>query len=108
MRRRCRTFTGTWPKVRIREVEGGDRKFDPRIFLRAPHGARGPRAGSCDIALIRGERGWRRPNHGVVAERLGRDVPVTVIRDAGHHLMLDQPIAPIAVACRPCSPMEDP
>ena len=33
----------------------------------------------------------------LVAERLGGHVPVTLIPDAGHHIMLDQPIALIAV-----------
>ena len=55
-------------------------------------------AAMCDIALIRGERGMATTDiTDVVAERLGRDVPVTVLRVAGHHIMLDQPIALIAV-----------
>ena len=31
-----------------------------------------------------------------VAERLGGHVPVTVVPDAGHHIMLDQPVALVA------------
>lgn len=83
----------------IREVEGGwTWKFDPRIFLRARMEPEDLARATCDIALIRGERGMATHDiTDVVAERLGRDVPVTVIRDAGHHIMLDQPIALIAV-----------
>lgn len=83
----------------IREVDGGwTWKFDPRIFLRARMEPEDLAEATCDIALIRGERGMATTDiTDVVAERLGRDVPVTVIRDAGHHIMLDQPIALIAV-----------
>jgi pimeloyl-ACP methyl ester carboxylesterase len=83
----------------IRAVEGGwSWKFDPSIFLRAMMEPEHLAAASCDIALIRGERGMATSDiTDVVAERLGRDVPVTVIPDAGHHIMLDQPIALIAV-----------
>ncbi|MGA8988457.1 alpha/beta fold hydrolase [Aeromicrobium sp.] len=73
-------------------------KFDPRIFLRSRMEPEELAESLCDIALIRGERGMATTDiTDVVAQRLGRDVPVTVIRDAGHHIMLDQPIALIAV-----------
>lgn len=82
----------------IREVEGGwTWKFDPLIFLRSRMEPEELAAAVCDVALIRGERGLA--SHDItdlVAERLGRNVPVTVIPDAGHHIMLDQPIALIA------------
>ena len=83
----------------IRETESGwTWKFDPRIFLRSRMEPEELAEAACDIALIRGERGMATTDiTDVVAERLGRDVPVTVIRDAGHHIMLDQPIALIAV-----------
>lgn len=83
----------------IREVGGGwTWKFDPHIFLRARMEPEDLAEATCDIALIRGERGMATTDiTDVVAGRLGRDVPVTVIRDAGHHIMLDQPIALIAV-----------
>ena len=83
----------------IVKVEGGwTWKFDPRIFLRARMEPEDLAEATCDIALIRGERGMATTDiTDTVAERLGRDVPVTVIRDAGHHIMLDQPIALIAV-----------
>ncbi len=83
----------------IREVDGGwTWKFDPRIFLRARMEPEDLAEATCEIALIRGERGMATTDiTDVVAQRLGRNVPVTVIRDAGHHIMLDQPIALIAV-----------
>lgn len=83
----------------IREVEGGwTWKFDPRIFFRSRMEPEELAEAVCDIALIRGDRGMATTDiTDVVAERLGGDVPVTVIRDAGHHIMLDQPIALIAV-----------
>lgn len=83
----------------IKKVDGGwTWKFDPRIFLRARMEPEDLAEAVCDIALIRGERGMATTDiTDVVAQRLGRDVPVTVIRDAGHHIMLDQPIALIAV-----------
>ena len=73
-------------------------KFDPKIFLRSRMEPEELAQAVCDVALIRGERGMATTDiTDVVAERLGRDVPVTVIRDAGHHIMLDQPIALTAV-----------
>lgn len=83
----------------IREVAGGwTWKFDPNIFLRSRMEPEELAEATCDVALIRGERGMATTDiTDVVAQRLGRDVPVTVIRDAGHHIMLDQPIALIAV-----------
>ena len=83
----------------IREGDGGwTWKFDPRIFLRARMEPEDLAEATCEIALIRGERGMATTDiTDVVAQRLGRNVPVTVIRDAGHHIMLDQPIALIAV-----------
>jgi len=82
----------------IREVEGGwTWKFDPQIFLRSRMEPEEVAETGCDVALIRGERGMATSDiTSVVAGKLGRDVPVTVIPDAGHHIMLDQPIALIA------------
>jgi pimeloyl-ACP methyl ester carboxylesterase len=83
----------------IVEVEGGwSWKFDPRIFLRSRMEPEELAEAACDVALIRGERGMATTDiTEVVADRLGGDVPVTVIPDAGHHIMLDQPVALIAV-----------
>ncbi len=73
-------------------------KFDPRVFLSAMMQPEDLAGAACDVALLRGERGIA--SHDitqVVQERLGGTVPVTVIPDAGHHIMLDQPVALIAV-----------
>lgn len=82
----------------VKEVDGGwTWKFDPSIFLRSRMEPEELAAAPCKIALIRGERGMATLDITAdVAERLGGDVPVTVIRDAGHHIMLEQPIALIA------------
>ncbi len=83
----------------VREVEGGwTWKFDPRIFFSAQMEPEDLAAADCEVALIRGERGMATTDiTDLVAERLGGNVPVTLIPDAGHHIMLDQPIALIAV-----------
>ena len=36
-------------------------------------------------------------DYDTVAARLGGNVPVTVVRDSGHHVMLDQPLVLAAV-----------
>lgn len=83
----------------IKQVDGGwSWKFDPHIFLRSRMEPEEVVEAGCPVALIRGERGMATTDiTEVVAERLGGDVPVTLIPDAGHHIMLDQPIALIAV-----------
>ncbi len=80
------------------EVEGGwTWKFDPRIFFRSLMQPEDLAEAECKVALIRGERGMATTDiTALVAERLGGHVPVTVIPDSGHHIMLDQPIALIA------------
>lgn len=82
----------------IKEVDSGwTWKFDPHIFFRAGMEPEELAQAPCKVALIRGERGMATLDITTdVAERLGGDVPVTVIRDAGHHIMLEQPIALIA------------
>ena len=82
----------------IKEVEDGwTWKFDPNIFLRSRMEPEELAEAPCKVALIRGERGMATLDITAdVAERLGGDVPVTVIRDAGHHIMLEQPIALLA------------
>lgn len=82
-----------------RAVEGGwTWKFDPRIFLRSMMEPEDLAEARCPVALVRGERGMATTDiTEVVAERLGGGVPVTVVPDAGHHIMLDQPIALIAL-----------
>lgn len=83
----------------IRQVEGGwTWKFDPHIFLRSRMEPEELAEAACPVALIRGERGMATTDiNELVAARLGGHVPVTLIPDAGHHIMLDQPIALIAV-----------
>lgn len=81
-------------------VEGPDGwswKFDPRIFLRSRMEPEELTHAACPVALLRGDRGMATTDitdH--VAERLGGHVPVTVVRDSGHHVMLDQPLALLA------------
>ena len=83
----------------IRRVDDGwTWKFDPQIFLRSMMEPEEVREATCAVALLRGERGMATQDiNDVVAERLGIDVPVTVIVDAGHHIMIDQPVALLAV-----------
>jgi pimeloyl-ACP methyl ester carboxylesterase len=78
--------------------EGWTWKFDPHIFLSSRMEPEELAAIDCEVALIRGERGMATSDiTDLVAERLGGHVPVTLIPDAGHHIMLDQPVALIAV-----------
>lgn len=83
----------------VRRVEGGwSWKFDPRVFLKSSMTPDDLARSECELALLRGERGMATTD--ITAEirsRLGGTVPVTVIPDSGHHIMLDQPTALIAV-----------
>ena len=83
----------------VREVEGGwSWAFDPQIFVSAQMEPEDLAAIACDVALVRGERGMATTDiTDSVAEILGGHVPVTLVPDAGHHIMLDQPIALIAL-----------
>lgn len=83
----------------VREVDGGwSWKFDPRIFLRSRMEPEELAEAGCPVALLRGDRGMATTDiTETVAERLGGHVPVTVVRDTGHHVMLDQPLALAAV-----------
>ncbi|MBW9207903.1 alpha/beta hydrolase [Mumia sp. zg.B53] len=106
--RRFRTLPpddATLPYVRehvaagsVREVEGGwTWKFDPHVFLSAQMEPAEVAETDCPTALVRGERGMATTDiTTTVAERLGGHVPVTVVPDAGHHIMLDQPVALVA------------
>ncbi|WP_375001544.1 alpha/beta fold hydrolase [Aeromicrobium sp. CTD01-1L150] len=82
----------------IVEVEGGwSWRFDPRIFLSTRMETSALAEAVCPVALLRGERGMAtRDITAAVARELGGGVPVTTIPDAGHHVMLDQPVALIA------------
>lgn len=83
----------------VREFsDGWGWKFDRRIFLRSHMPLEHVAETSCEVALIRGERGMATLDMtNDVLERLGGRAPVTLILEAGHHIMLDQPVALIAV-----------
>ncbi len=79
----------------LRPVEGGvSWKYDPAIFV---PGRSEPRQllseVSCRVALFRAEHGLVTPEIGeYMYDLLGRVAPVVEIPEAGHHLMLDQPL----------------
>jgi pimeloyl-ACP methyl ester carboxylesterase len=79
----------------IREVDGGwSWKFDPRIFARHPVTPALLTRLDCRVALFRAEHGIVSPQIGeMMYDRLGRLAPLIEIPAAGHHIMLDQPIA---------------
>ena len=85
----------------VREVEVGGGwtwKFDPRIFGRSQFGTALLTRLDCRVALFRAEHGiMSRQMSEVMYDRLGRVAPLIEIPVAGHHVMLDQPIALIAV-----------
>lgn len=79
----------------VRAVDGGwSWKFDPQIFtgIGLTPGDLG-RPG-CRIALFRAEHGLVPADMGeMVVDRMGRAAPVVEIPGAGHHVMIDQPLA---------------
>ena len=83
----------------VREVEGGwSWAFDPQIFLGAQMEPEDLAEAACEVALVRGERGMATTDiTSSVAAILGGHVPVTLVPDAGHHIMFDQPIALISL-----------
>ncbi len=87
----------------IRPVDGSDGqgwtwKFDPRVFLKSAMSPDDVALSRCEVALLRGERGIATSDITEdIRSRLGGNAPVTVIPDSGHHIMLDQPTALIAV-----------
>jgi pimeloyl-ACP methyl ester carboxylesterase len=82
----------------IRPVEGGwTWKFDPGIFARGEFTPGLLTRLDCRVALFRAEHGIVTQQLGeVMYDRLGRLAPVIEIPAAGHHVMLDQPIALVA------------
>ena len=82
----------------VRAADGGwTWKFDPRIFGRTQFGAALLTRLDCRVALFRAEYGiLSRQMSQVMYDRLGRVAPLIEIPAAGHHVMLDQPIALIA------------
>jgi pimeloyl-ACP methyl ester carboxylesterase len=81
----------------IRQVDGGwTWKWDPPIFGRELPQAPLARL-DCRVALFRAEHGIMSAEMSdVMYDRLGRVAPVIEIPAAGHHVMLDQPIALVA------------
>ena len=78
----------------IRQVDAGwTWKWDPRIFGREAPQAPLTRL-DCRVALFRAEHGMMSAAMtDVMYDGLGRVAPVVEIPAAGHHVMLDQPIA---------------
>ncbi len=72
-------------------------KFDPGIFARDQFTPALLTRLDCRVALFRAEYGIVTPQQGeAMYDRLGRVAPVVEIPAAGHHIMLDQPIALVA------------
>ena len=84
----------------VRPADGGwTWKWDPRIFLLEPPRSPLTRL-ECRVALFRAEHGIMSAEMSeVMYDRLGRVAPLIEIPAAGHHVMLDQPIA-LAAALR--------
>jgi len=76
-------------------VEGGwSWKFDPRVFGRPPLTPALLIRLDCRVALMRAEHGIVNPQTSeLMYDRLGRRAPLIEIPAAGHHVMLDHPIA---------------
>lgn len=79
----------------LRAVDGGvSWKYDPGIFVPPRSESRELLAQvKCRVALFRAENGLVTPEIGAyMYDLLGRVAPVVEIPEAGHHLMLDQPL----------------
>lgn len=85
----------------IRPAEGGwTWKFDPQVFARDTLTLELLTRLDCRVALFRAEHGLVTPQQGeVIYDRLGRIAPLIEIPVAGHHIMLDEPVA-LAAALR--------
>jgi pimeloyl-ACP methyl ester carboxylesterase len=81
----------------VRQADGGwTWKWDPRVFAMAEPAMPLSRL-DCRVALFRAEHGILSAEMSdVTYDRLGRVAPVIEIPAAGHHIMLDQPIALVA------------
>jgi pimeloyl-ACP methyl ester carboxylesterase len=81
-------------------AEGWRWKFDRRIFDRPRFTSDHVGAIACSIAVLRGEHGMLGVAESTaLSRRLGGRLPIIEIPDAGHHIMLDQPLA-LAAALR--------
>ncbi len=85
----------------IRPAEGGwTWKFDPQVFARDTLTPELLTRLDCRVALFRAEHGLVTPQQGeAIYDRLGRVAPLIEIPVAGHHVMLDEPVA-LAAALR--------
>jgi pimeloyl-ACP methyl ester carboxylesterase len=81
----------------IRQADGGwTWKWDPRVFGRTERAVALTRL-DCRVALFRAEHGILSAEMSdITYDQLGRVAPVIEIPAAGHHVMLDQPIALVA------------
>jgi pimeloyl-ACP methyl ester carboxylesterase len=79
----------------VRPVDGGwTWKFDPRLFERHDFSQVLTGRLDCRVALFRAEHGIvSAQTSAVMYDKLGRVAPLIEIPAAGHHVMLDQPIA---------------
>ena len=79
----------------IGPVDGGwSWKFDPRVFGRPPLTPALLTRFDCRVALFSAEHGIVSPQTSeLMYDRLGRRAPLIEIPAAGHHVMLDHPIA---------------
>ena len=82
-------------RTSVRQVDGGwSWKFDPAVFARHQLPAALLTRLDCRVALFRAEHGILSAEVSeIMYDRLGRLAPVIEIPAAGHHVMLDQPIA---------------
>jgi len=82
-------------RASIRKVDSGwTWKFDPGIFGRQQLSTARLSRLDCRVALFRAEHGILSAQLSeIMYDRLGRLAPVIEIPAAGHHVMLDQPIA---------------
>lgn len=82
-------------RTSLRQVEGGwSWKFDPRMFARANPGLDLLQSIACRAAVFRSEHGLVSADMATqIYELLGRAAPIVKIPLAGHHVMLDQPLA---------------
>lgn len=85
-------------KHSLRPIEGGWAwKFDRRIFGRGHLTPSLLTRLDCRVALFRGEHGiLSQQMSDVMYDKLGRAAPAIEIPEAGHHIMLDQPLALVA------------
>lgn len=79
----------------VRPVDGGwSWKFDRRMFSGVGLTPGQLDSARCRVALFRAEHGLVPPDMGtMVYDRMGRVVPVVEIPAAGHHVLIDQPLA---------------